>query len=65
MKKILVLVLVFSLTRVYAQTPVVSIIPQPVDIQQSAGSYIHEVWTSIQYAGHLQSSLLGSLWMQR
>ncbi len=39
MKKLLLLVLILSMTRAYAQSPVISIIPQPVEIKQSEGTF--------------------------
>ncbi len=39
MKKLLLFVLLFSVGRMYAQNPVLNLIPQPVDIQQSEGKY--------------------------
>ena len=39
MKKLLLFVLLFSVGRIYAQNPVLNLIPQPVDIQQSGGQY--------------------------
>ena len=39
MKKLLLFILLFTMTKVYAQKPVVSIIPQPVEIQQSEGIF--------------------------
>jgi len=40
MKKLLILFLFFSLATVYGQNPVIELIPQPVEIQQSAGSFL-------------------------
>ena len=39
MKKLFLFVLLFSVGRIYAQNPVLNLIPQPVDIQQSGGQY--------------------------
>jgi len=39
MKKLLLFFLLFSVGRIYAQNPVLNLIPQPVDIQQSGGQY--------------------------
>lgn len=39
MKKALLLLLMFSLSKVFAQNPTISIIPQPVDIQVSPGNF--------------------------
>lgn len=49
MKKLFVLILLFSLTRIYAQNPVISIIPMPVEIKQSAGTYILDKATTISF----------------
>jgi hexosaminidase len=40
MKKILYLILLFTLTKVYGQTHAVNLIPQPVEFQQGSGSYL-------------------------
>ncbi len=40
MKKVFFFLLFFTLTRVYGQNTALNLIPQPVEIQQSAGSYI-------------------------
>ena len=40
MKKTLFLLLFASIATVYGQNPVINVIPQPVEIQQSAGSFI-------------------------
>ena len=40
MKKLVFLFLLFSLAKVYGQSPVIQIIPQPVDLQQSEGTFI-------------------------
>src|SRR5664279_4342724 len=39
MKKLILLLLFFSLATVYGQNPAIDLIPQPVEIQQSAGSF--------------------------
>jgi hexosaminidase len=39
MKKLILFLLLFTLTRVYAQNPVIQLIPQPVEIQQSEGVF--------------------------
>ena len=39
MKKLLLFVLLFSIGRIYAQTPAINLIPQPADIQQSGGFF--------------------------
>ena len=40
MKKLILFVLLFALTRVYGQDAAIQLIPQPVEIQQSPGSYL-------------------------
>ena len=40
MKKLILFVLLFALTRVYGQDAAIQLIPQPVEIQQSSGSYL-------------------------
>ena len=40
MKKLVLLLLLFSLATVYGQKPAIQLIPQPVDIQQSDGTFI-------------------------
>jgi hexosaminidase len=40
MKKLILLLLLFSVATVYGQKPVIQIIPQPVDIQQSDGFFV-------------------------
>ena len=40
MKKLLFFLLFFSIATVYGQNPAINVIPQPVEIQQSAGSFI-------------------------
>jgi len=40
MKKLVLLLLFFSLATVYGQNPVIQLIPQPVEIQQSDGSFV-------------------------
>ncbi len=40
MKKFLLLLFLFTLTRVYGQNPVVTLIPQPVELQQSDGVFM-------------------------
>jgi hexosaminidase len=40
MKKLVLLLLFFSLATVYGQNPAIQIIPQPVEIQQSDGSFV-------------------------
>ncbi len=49
MKKLIILILLFSMIRVHAQTPVISIIPQPVEIHQSEGSYSLDKASSISF----------------
>ncbi|HZY25672.1 MAG TPA: family 20 glycosylhydrolase [Bacteroidales bacterium] len=39
MKKLLLFFLLFSVGRIYAQNPVLNLIPQPADIKQSGGQY--------------------------
>jgi hexosaminidase len=50
MKKILLIVIFFALTRVYGQVPPVSLIPQPVEIQQSGGTLQLTKASSISYS---------------
>jgi len=40
MKKLVLLLLFFSLATVYGQNPAIQLIPQPVEIQQSDGSFV-------------------------
>jgi hexosaminidase len=40
MKKLILLLLFFSLATVYGQNPAIQLIPQPVEIQQSDGSFL-------------------------
>jgi hexosaminidase len=40
MKKLILLLLFFSLATVYGQNPAIQLIPQPVEIQQSDGSFV-------------------------
>jgi hexosaminidase len=49
MKKLLVLIFLFSLTRTYAQNPVISIIPMPVEIKQTDGTYTLDKLSTISY----------------
>ena len=49
MKKVFFFLLFFSLIRVYGQNTVISLIPQPVEIQQSAGSYVFTNASAIGY----------------
>jgi len=47
MKHLLLFVLFFALTKVYGQDPAIHLIPQPVEIQQSAGSFMFTKTTTI------------------
>ena len=49
MKKVLFFLLFFTLTRVYGQNTAINLIPQPVEIQQSAGAYILTNTSAIGY----------------
>lgn len=49
MKKLLLFILLFTLTKVYAQNPVLNLIPQPVDLQQSEGQFILTKTSTIGY----------------
>jgi len=51
MKHLLLFVLFFALTKVYGQDPAIHIIPQPVEIQQSAGSFMFTKTTTIGFNG--------------
>jgi len=50
MKKILLIVIFLALTRVYGQVPPVSLIPQPVEIQQSGGTLQLTKASSVSYS---------------
>ena len=47
MKKLILLVLMFAVMRTFGQNPEISLIPQPVQIQQSAGDYVLTGTTTI------------------
>ena len=51
MKHLLLFVLFFALTKVYGQDPAIHIIPQPVEIQQSAGSFMFTKTTTVGFSG--------------
>lgn len=51
MKHLLLFVLFFALTKVYGQDPAIHIIPQPIEIQQSAGSFMFTKTTTIGFNG--------------
>lgn len=51
MKHLLLFVLFFALTKVYGQDPAIHIIPQPVEIQQSAGSFMFTKTTTVGFNG--------------
>ncbi len=47
MKHLLLFVLFFALTKVYGQDPAIHLIPQPAEIQQSAGNFLFTKTTTI------------------
>jgi hexosaminidase len=49
MKKLLLFILLFTITRVYAQNPAVNLIPQPVDVQQSEGLFLLTQTSTVGY----------------
>jgi hexosaminidase len=49
MKKLLLFVLLFTLTKVYAQNPVLNLIPQPVNLQQTEGQFLLTKTSTIGY----------------
>jgi len=51
MKNILILMLLFSMTGAYAQNPVISIIPQPVELKQTDGVLIIDKNLTISFDG--------------
>jgi hexosaminidase len=51
MKKLIFLTLFFSLATVYGQNPAIQLIPQPVDIQQSDGSFTLTKTSTIGFDG--------------
>ena len=51
MKKLVLLLLLFSIASVYGQKPAIQIIPQPVDIQQTEGTFLITKNSTIGYDG--------------
>jgi hexosaminidase len=64
MKKLVLLLLFFSLATVYGQSPAIQLIPQPVDIQQSDGSFLLTKTSTIGFDNQ-QSSKIADMLSQK
>src|SRR5664279_1568516 len=61
MKKLVLLLLFFSLATVYGQNPAIQLIPQPVEIQQSDGSFLLTKTATIGFDNQQSSKIAGML----
>lgn len=57
MKKLVLFFLLLSLGKIYAQNPVISLIPQPVDMQLSAGNFTLSASSKISFDNPMSSGL--------
>jgi len=64
MKKLVLLLLFFSLATVYGQNPAIQLIPQPVEIQQSDGSFLLTKTATIGFDNQ-QSSKIAEMLSQK